>query len=579
MKKMSIKDFRKIKYLWLIVILHFIIGVYFSRGVFGAVFVDAGFENSAYSMYITGESLNKDILSRALCYVYSHFFALAIIATFWTYILSIFQKIKTGQKQYWIVLFLFFIAFIFSLIYYPYSMKGVDVSYNMVYALEFLPMYWHGFFTNVYFCAAIIFFPSLISIPTLQIILAIALSFSLFTRLLSIFSIDSIQQFLLFLFALFFAVIGIPEIYQIFILAGRNTMYGILTAYLLGTILIDYYVNEKLNSIKYVQLTILFVLVGLWRGEGICYLASMPIMICLAYRLNPKNLFHNKNRIFKAVLCFLSLLILLALPDKYGNEKYQWSDYKIINTYGSLAAVLNSDEYVTYDGLESDLSNIDQVVPLKYITSGGETGGLVWNWQNGRLSRQCGVSKQAGETYLRSAYKFLLHNWRIYFKYQINNALESLDAPSWVKRFNVPAPSGEALPPISAKNKEFSAKVMSYYTIGSSVIDTYAIDYFNKYRENINARLELLYRFLRESAFLSKLFMLALGFVIFIYSLSQKRWLVSFIYLFITGLLCIIILAAPAIRANYYYSVFYNIYWYILISSLCIGNKCSNTKT
>ena len=145
-------------------IFHFAVSLICSLFFFHPIIEHAGFENIAYKWLFTGISMEYDTLARFTCVIYSFLLASLMIYCLWRaifYFNDTWRRKSLKAKVYIIclcIIELFGILVILAI--YPRTVSNApDTAYNYVYAKEWMPMYWHGFLTNVFHCACMIVFP------------------------------------------------------------------------------------------------------------------------------------------------------------------------------------------------------------------------------------------------------------------------------------------------------------------------------------------------------------------------------------------------------------------------------------
>lgn len=143
--------------------LHFLISLVLSTDFFHPIRENAGGENVAYKFLQTGLVLPEDGLSRLLCHLYAYVLAFLLIYIFWTWLFQLLDIWKKKiVKRSWVAAYIAFIVIgimIIAIVYPSTIINATDTTWNYVYAREWLPIYWHGFFTNVVHCACMIVFP------------------------------------------------------------------------------------------------------------------------------------------------------------------------------------------------------------------------------------------------------------------------------------------------------------------------------------------------------------------------------------------------------------------------------------
>ncbi len=547
---------------YLFTIIHCIISYMWSRHFFVSIYENVGSELMAYKWLSTGDTIQFDGLSRFLCKMYSHFLAIILIVLFWKWLYIIFNSLRKKKDRPYIVLFIIvtLVGVLFIILSYPMTIVSApDTTYNYVYAKEWLPMYWHGFLTNVIHCACMLVFCHPVALSLIPFLFSISVIYY-FTYYIA----NKINERYKLVVMLIWAVclLLMPETVQVMTYAGRNYMYvSIVLCYYL-ILMKDYIEKASLTKKRFILLCIMACIVGTWRTEGIISLAAFPLLVFMVYKDNTTINIHKSIR---SLLIFIIIFAIFWIPGKYGSEKYQGYDYFIINAPGPLAAVLNSNEAnLEYNGFDKDYEKVISVCPEDYIKKYGEFATQFYNWDNKRLSRQSSVSDEKGKDFVEGAYSILFHNLPIYLKWQTNLYLNSIGIDSI---FEFDNKETEEWILTDSELIEFNTYVMNYYFVGSTDIEQYSltngglmqvISTYVKLIINNIYNIELMYGGVIKICITMVVVILTILSVI-------KRKLFSFI---IGGLilatLVAIILTAPATRSNYYYYPYYLQYWYIL---------------
>lgn len=528
-----------------------------------------GSENKAYQYPQTGLTLENDMLSKVFCRFFACVVACVFLYALCRWLLFLYQTWKSQNqiRKYIIILAVAnLLAILFLICLYPQPISlSPDTYYNYVYARAWLPMYWHGFLTNVIYCASMIIFPHPFSMTLIPCLFAINLfGYFIYCTLIKR-NKHGLLWALLFTVFLFF----MPETIQIATFVGRNYMYAIVCFSFLCIILLDHCEQRTLTASKCIVLSVLLGVLMTWRTEGILWLPIFPFLVYFTY-FHKKNVTNVLKKYLIMTLFILVSYSILNVPVKYGNEKYQDSDYFIINLPGPLSAVLNNpDANLTYNGAEDDLATIDSVVPIEYIKKYGEFGSITYNYDNGRVARQCDAGAQ-GTEFVVASYNLLLHNLDIYLKFQINLFCESLFLPI---PFDVPYEEGSwHITETSAETYNF---VMNYYSIGERDINQFhGITFINT---KIDQFAEFLFLTLLSYEYILtgwiKLLTTFAVLLICIHALIRKRWVYFFTGGALLGILFAIILTAPTARSNYYFYPFFCQYWLIMFYIIEIKHK------
>ena len=556
---------KKLKGIYWIIFLHILIGFLCSFFFFQGLGIEAGWENRAYAYLWSGESLREDKLSRMLCFLASYVLAIVLIWLLWKFLFCFWERLKEKKVSSILFLVVLIAGLFLILCLYPemFGVETTDDYMNYVYARELLPMYWHGFLTNVVYIACMIVFPHPVSIPIIQFIFGVSVLFYIGGTFMTRVSGKKKAKTAL-VSCFFLLIVLLPETIRILIYPTRNCMYAIVCLWALGILFVDGEKNGELTKRKFTLLVFLFAVLGSWRGEGILYLLAFPFLIYFTYeQKSRKKLFSKAHG--KQLLFYLTICILFMLPDKYGVNKYQNSDYMIANTTGPISAVLHDEgANVSYDGIKEDLEHIAEVIPLEYIYQYGCNGGFYYNAISGRWVRQSGTSKLEGRQYISSAYRLLLYNLPDYLKYQWNLFL---DANS-IKGMRLSVDFGSETME-NVRELQPYARAFELYDAGEENLETYDLKlggketkaFLAKYIPSGNYK-----KSLDNSGIAGIIKLVLAGGMIFtaFVALFKKNYQYFLISALNLAVLAVIILMAPWSRPNYYYSVFFNMYGCLL---------------
>ena len=555
--------FRK-KRLLLICLLHFVLAAIVSRSFFHPIIEHAGWENVAYQWASTGATMENDTAARLLCMVYSYALAFVFILLLWSALFKMRDAWISKPKTRICIILYFLVAAIGIIIIfglYPRTVSNPpDTAYNYVYARQFMPMFWHGFLTNVLHCACMILFPHPLAMSIVPFLLGLGSVFYILYE-----AVVKRYRFGV-LFAILFGLLLLymPDIIPVFTYAGRNFNYALLSFTTLSLFLLDKMDESRLTWKKFFLLTVLICVLAAWRGEGIAYLAGFPFFLYCTYYKKDTGL--TAGVLIRGLAIVVAVFLVLSLPDKYGSKKYQGYDYYIINTPGPLSAVWTNNPNTDFDSYEKDMETINKVVPLAYFEQYGEMAVQNYNWEQLRISRQCNAG-ELGKPFVTAAYDILLHNWQTYLKYQLyvctmSNEIEPFFELNII-RHEKAVWTGEI--------ERFNSRVMNYYTVGGNdfaqnhralIINQKITDAVSSF---VKQEVDQIDKDKEESSPIIRKLLPCLVLLIMVHALFSKRWLYFWMGGVITGILLLIILLAPAIRANYYYSTIFNQIFYILL--------------
>ena len=551
----------------LIVILHVLFSIVGSYLWFQKLMPNVGSENVSWNYLALGNNLEQDMISRIMCMLIAGILAVLLIYVFWKAFFGLIKGLRQGNKFAFFFAVLVFLGVGMILCLYPkmYGIETTDDYMNLVYAMEFLPMYWHGFWTNVVYCACMIFLPHPVIIPIVQFCFAAYIACYIIRTLIK--NVSGRKKTAIMMATIVLSLPLFPEMVRIFMYPTRNCMYAILCLYGISILFSDYYEKKELTVSKFILLSFVFGFMGIWRGEGILYILAFPVLIYVVYFVtrDGKKIFaplieiKDKKRVCKALILYIIICILLMLPDKYGTSKYQNSDYMIANTTGPLSAILNDENAdLSYDGADEDLRNLENIIPLAYIEKYGCNGGFYYNAQSGRFARQSGSTKEEGSAYVKSALRVMMYNLPTWLKYQANLFMDANQIGTVRFDVNYGKESLEGWRELKPYVRAFEL-----YDCGESFLQQQEILNINpqfdqRLEEGIGRVLDKVYVAVREKTAWLKIVLIIGTIVISVFALVKKKWLSALFMLLNLAVLCVVILMAPWGRANYYYSVFIN---------------------
>lgn len=544
----------------IIPIVHFLIATVHSASFFEKLVMDTGSENLTYD---AGRfvSLAEDTFSVWMCKGMAYVLAAVMVYFFWQYIFEHAGNVANNKRASILIGVGVLIGVICVVTLYPanWAVETKDDYMNYVYAKEFLPMYWHGFVTNAVYCACLILIPHPAVISVIQLLLGCS-AFVYLVKVIQRRIMKVKKTYIMMIVMVLTSIVCVPELLRILLYPTRNCMYAILSMWLLIILFTDYMQDKTLTKKRYILLVFLTAFLATWRGEGILYVIAFPVLIFFAYRLGKNQVWTKEGAL--GMMFFIAVCVLLSAPDKYGVNKYQNSDYLIANTTGPLSAVFHdTNANLTYKNAKDDLDTINKVVPLEYIERYGCNGGFYFNAISGRWPRQHGVSKEVGNEYVTSAYRMLLQNLPMYLKYQTNLFIWSNCLK--IRVFDIEY-GVEELDEVT--KLEPYARAFELYDAGEADLKVYNL-WGSRYSKSLEKRITGLYTYLRNRTSGIKILMLMLLAVIVVVSLWKKEYFITAICSLCLGILFVIILMAPAVRPNYYYSVFLNIY----LCLICYG--------
>lgn len=543
---------------WVIGIIGVFVADIRTRDFFTPMRENIGFELISYSFPETGSNLAEDYVSKLFTYWYGHIIAVAFIATSLMLLVRLVKYfiIKRDERLKLLVMIISVAVAVYcACCTFPIPIGlSPDTLENYVFAKAWLPTYWHGFLTDAIYCAELLIIPHPISLILFPALISYSIAGVCFYRaVVKKFKYGLLAGVVWSLSFLFFT----PTLETMFF-SGRNFMYGSAVFAVVFLLFCDWLEQRKLTYRKAIWLAVFCAVTITWRGEGIIWLPILPLMIVAAY-------WNSKTSLKKYIFTFTTLavfFIILWIPGKYGNEKYQGKDYYIVNTTSSLGAVFNNTEIANLDyaGADKDLSNIEKVIPIEWIRSYGDQAYQMWNAYNCRVTSQGGNNLYTGE-YLKAAYNILLHNLKLWVKERIVLFEKAMNLPFDT---NIQTASYEVSSEYSEEASNLLLSWNEYREKGyRDVTEDYHIEFGNK-EERINLAFQKL--MLMDEKY-SGYCIVAVNIIILaivVISLIKKEWLFFITGLGFLGTVAVIIFTSPSGYSNYFFYSFYNEYWIIL---------------
>ena len=391
----------KIKYL--IPVLHFLLSFAYERTIL--LFGDNG--------EILTTVAKADIISlggeKVLAYIISKLAAGVIIFLFWHlvfYVVSNFRKDRA--VRFFTLLFAGFNVFLLFL--FPDNFfRSIDNLVTYSDAIRFCPDYWHSAYTSFVYCACLIFFPMPFSVSFLQCLFFVFDLAYVFIRFKKIFPSKKAAPFLV--LAIFF----IPECYILLSDPYRTELYALTCLFAVSKLILDSLSEKEYLGKDYLIIGFLLAFISIWRSEGIILGALTVIFLLIRGRKS------GFKKLLPLLLSFVISFAAFYIPQKVGDMKYYGSDYSIINSFAVLHNTFNrEDSDLTYEGAESDIAAIDNVVPIEALRLYGMEGYRRNNVLSGHADiNQSITSFEDGKAYTKAFHRIVLHNPKAYLLTQI----------------------------------------------------------------------------------------------------------------------------------------------------------------
>lgn len=359
---------------------------------------------------------------KVLCYTMAKIMAAVIIFALWKLFFVILDK-KTDREVKTVFLCIFAVLAVALIIRWPEVFtRGGDNFIPYSYAVRLMPEFWHSIWLSCLYTASFMVFPHAVSINLLQLISFVFSIAYLYNRIKQspLFAERRWVRFLvfpMFLFRDMWLVATNPE----------RAEYNVSFTLLFVTIVImDIAEKKRRSTAGLIKLTVFAAFLAVFRSEGIVVgTLGFAVLVLFLYRDGIK-------KIIGLFALFAAVFVLFSLPSKVGEIKYYGSDYSIMNTFPTLANILNSPAAdLIYSGAGVDLKALEAVTPLELIKEQGSFGYRAYNYSQGRfdINQSC-VDKETASSYMSAYRRVVLHNPLIYLKTQWTGFLQAIGAGS-----------------------------------------------------------------------------------------------------------------------------------------------------
>ena len=377
------------KFLNLFVLLQFIVTLINDKVIFS-------YDKPAFD-YLYPYDLNY--YEYIIIYTIIKILVLIFLFLFWKQIFKMFKfkdtKIKYFTESFLIVSISFLIFLIFR---WPGAFFG-DCFHLFEYSRHLQLIPWHSIFTSLFY----IFSLSIIPIPSGIVIIQIIIFSFIYSDLYNIISTNLKNKKLRFLFLL---PLFLPFIANNIIYPFRTTYYFFVELYYYVYVFLVLTRKTIPKNLNYIILVILSAFLVKYRSEGIVYLISFPIVF---YFILEKNF---KEKYFKYMILFISLIVLIGIPQNYFYNKYYYKEYLLANFYHPLSDIFNNREIN-----EKEINDLINVNELKNY--GGH-----YFFENNYLVTKHGtissMNNKEQEKFINEMIKIFVNNFDFYIKSKIN---------------------------------------------------------------------------------------------------------------------------------------------------------------
>lgn len=400
----SIKKKRIVRYC--VTLIHFLLSFFYERLIFDFS------EDRSVVLSIAKNNIVSDHFEFVESYLFSKLFAFLFIFLLWKIVFYVSSHIS---KSMIIHLVIFAVGTVVLLLSWPAVFAASEDNFvTLSYALRFYPEYWHSAYSSFVYAGLMMVFPHPASITFLQWFFFMSLVGYISERIKAIPVFRGQGLYIAYI------MVVVPEWFLLISNAYRTEQYAILCVFYISILALDMIEKKKRSTSDIILLAVLSAFISVWRSEGIIlgFLAFLASLI-FSYK-------ESFKKVCLYMLGFILLFILIALPQKLGDQKYYGKDYSYINSFPTLANILNSNNGVLkeYEGIEKDLEAINKVVPIDLVKAYGMEGYRRYNFSNGRNDINQSLSdKETASEYMSAYYRLVLHNPVIYAKTQLSMLL------------------------------------------------------------------------------------------------------------------------------------------------------------
>ena len=481
-------------------------------------------EHIAFNSGLTIQQKIENKLFRIIFMSYTIFLIIA-----WSGIVECVNKIKNKDRHAIVFLkhFLIYFSIMFVLLLIMWPGHWVwDELYVIKYTETYSIFMWQSVITQIYYAIALLIFPNVVSIVILQVILISLVIAYIQMKVETIYN-KKIFNIILYILLLLPAVI----INNIYIL--RLPMYSYILLLFFAIVLFNYIEKKKFTTKKIIFLILLSIIITLWRSEGMIFIIFIPAIMAFSYK-------DIKEAVKIAGIFFIALIISYVSFNKIFEENEDKS-YSLLVYVNPLSNMLQ--ENLELD--EEDLKTIDKVMDVELIkqnpsyteTPSYWTGNLIRENYKNNLE---GVTKSYAKIILKNPVSFMKARLATFFASsgmdkkvipQVENRflyhLSGLEKNEFIQQFCDEHKS------LNSLFKDLKIGIESFL-IGENVVN-----------ENQNQFVKVV--------FWNFIPVLIGIFIIGIFSIIKKKWLIALLSIALLAKSAIVFLTAPASYFMYYF--------------------------
>ncbi len=241
-----------------------------------------------------------EIREHIVSYILVKIFLLFALIGMWQGLYQIiFEKESFARKLFCYSIPCLFLTFSYFILNLPYQLLGDELNiHNCIISYDVFP-YHFMYFTGLFHMMSLMVLPINLGTVIIKVIFqSFSCGYCIYRAKRYFGNIGFLMYGLFCLFPVILYSIGIH----------RMHIYGIVYLLLVVKLLFDYLENKEMSRKDFIIVAITGAVLSIWRREGIYFVILIPILICLSYRVNKKDI----NRI---ILLFLLCFCIIISPE------------------------------------------------------------------------------------------------------------------------------------------------------------------------------------------------------------------------------------------------------------------------
>lgn len=450
------------------------------------------------------------------------------------------------QKKRKLPFLLVVLSFVICFLVFPGNFSyEPDNMLSYSFAVRNIPDYWQSIYLGCLYRACLYVFPHPLTISFIQLASLTGVVYYVSEKVRGLFGKKpAILPWLVILF---------PEFWEIGISPYRNCIYTVMCLWFFAILFFDHLEKRKRTAGEMVLICAAGGFLSVFRSEGIVIMGILIAALLLVYKIPVKE-------IYKPLAAALCICIILAVPQKLGEQKYYGKDYSMINSMNILKSIL-SDKNVDlgFDTAAEDLTAINRIVSLEGLMVYGIQEYRAGNYAEKNSINQSFAAREEQEAFIKGASNIILHNPGLYFKDRLVMFCEA----------NGIRPAGDDPYPTEEWNQMFSMLVLQWnYSYNEIITDSYPASLFQnpqkvEFSDTLVGIQSSCFDWACNSTlvFISRIavFLLFPALVFYDRKINKKGERAFFVWamVFLLVLLAAVVLFSPEGRGVYYYPAFF----------------------